>query len=199
MLTVKTTHSNSLTSNVSSLKKLHSRPFTLCPPTQLDSTAQHSTAQHSTAQHSTAQHSTAQHTRPQMTILLGRTSQHSMQTPAPSCTGKLALSLNVRMCDTLAALWRGVTAMRAMMVEQLGLAMIPPCPYRIPFIASGFTSGITKGTPSVILKAELLSTTCSNAIQVCAYLPHDTLSHLCSACAQANPVCACLLLWDVSC
>jgi len=69
------------------------------------------------------------------------------------------------MCITLAALWRGVTAMRAMMVEQLGLAMIPPCPYRIPFIASGFTSGITNGTPSVILKAELLSTTCSHATQ----------------------------------
>lgn len=51
--------------------------------------------------------------------------------------------------------------MRAMMVEQLGLAMMPPCPYLMPFIASGFTSGMTKGTPSVILKAELLSTTCS--------------------------------------
>jgi len=64
------------------------------------------------------------------------------------------------------------------MVEQLGLAMIPPCPYRIPFIASGFTSGITKGTPSVILKAELLSTTCNQAIQVCAYVPHESLSQL---------------------
>ena len=61
---------------------------------------------------------------------------------------------------TLAALCRGVTAMRAMIVEQLGLAMIPPCPYRIPFIASGLTSGMTRGTPSVILNAELLSTTC---------------------------------------
>ena len=52
--------------------------------------------------------------------------------------------------------------MRAIMVEQLGLAMIPPCPYRMPFMASAFTSGMTNGTPSVILKAELLSTTCSN-------------------------------------
>ena len=66
---------------------------------------------------------------------------------------------------TLAALCRGVTAMRAMMVEQLGLAMIPPCPYRIPFIASGFTSGMTRGTPSVILNAELLSTTCDQPEQ----------------------------------
>ena len=48
------------------------------------------------------------------------------------------------------------------MVEQLGLAMIPPCPYRIPFMASAFTSGMIRGTPSVILKAELLSTTCAS-------------------------------------
>lgn len=63
--------------------------------------------------------------------------------------------------NTFAALWRGVTAMRAMMVEQLGFAMMPPCPYLMPFMASGFTSGMTRGTPSVILKAELLSTTCT--------------------------------------
>ena len=30
---------------------------------------------------------------------------------------------------TLAARWSGVTAMSAMMVEQLGLAMMPPLPY----------------------------------------------------------------------
>ena len=48
-----------------------------------------------------------------------------------------------------------------MMVEQLGLAMMPPCPYLMPFMASAFTSGITSGTPSAILKAELLSTTCN--------------------------------------
>ena len=58
--------------------------------------------------------------------------------------------------------------MRAMIVEQLGLAMMPPCPYLMPFIASGFTSGMTKGTPSVILNAELLSTTCTQK--------HDTTS-----------------------
>lgn len=61
---------------------------------------------------------------------------------------------------TLAALWRGVTAINAMIVEQLGLAMMPPLPYRKPAIAWGLISGMTSGTPSVIRKAELLSTTC---------------------------------------
>lgn len=51
------------------------------------------------------------------------------------------------------------------MVEQLGFAMMPPCPYLMPFMASGFTSGMTRGTPSVILKAELLSTTCTQNTQ----------------------------------
>lgn len=56
------------------------------------------------------------------------------------------------------------------MVEQLGLAMMPPCPYLMPFIASGFTSGMTRGTPSVILNAELLSTTCTPNIKITAVL-----------------------------
>mmetsp|Transcript_34365 Transcript_34365/g.86422 ORF Transcript_34365/g.86422 Transcript_34365/m.86422 type:complete len:266 (-) Transcript_34365:317-1114(-) len=55
----------------------------------------------------------------------------------------------------------GVTAMSAMMVEQLGLAMIPPffLPSLKSAMASGFTSGITRGTPSVMRKADELSTT----------------------------------------
>ena len=61
---------------------------------------------------------------------------------------------------TPAARCRGVTAMRAMMVEQLGLAMMPPLPAFMPFMASGLTSGMTRGYPSCILNAELLSTTC---------------------------------------
>ena len=50
--------------------------------------------------------------------------------------------------------------MRAMIVEQLGLAMRPPWPALMPLKASGLTSGMTSGTPSCILNAELLSTTC---------------------------------------
>src|SRR5688572_30701072 len=46
-----------------------------------------------------------------------------------------------------------------MMVEQLGLAITPLCLW----IASGFTSGTTNGTPSFIRKAELLSTTTAPA------------------------------------
>ena len=62
---------------------------------------------------------------------------------------------------TPAALCKGVTAMRAMIVEQFGLAISPPLPAFMPLIASGLTSGITSGTPSCILNAELLSTTCT--------------------------------------
>lgn len=64
---------------------------------------------------------------------------------------------------TLPARCSGVTAMRAMMVEQLGLATIPPCPGFMPAIASGLTSGMTKGTPSSMRKALLLSTTCGRS------------------------------------
>lgn len=52
---------------------------------------------------------------------------------------------------------------RGMIVEQLGLAMIPPL-FFISAMASGLTSGITRGTPSVILKALLLSTTVHPAL-----------------------------------
>ena len=66
---------------------------------------------------------------------------------------------------TLTARWRGVTAIKAMMVEQLGLAMMPPLPAFIPFMASGLTSGMTRGTPSVMRKALLLSTTVQPAAE----------------------------------
>ena len=46
-----------------------------------------------------------------------------------------------------------------MMVEQLGFAMMPPLPNFMPAIASGLTSGMTRGTPSVMRNALLLSTT----------------------------------------
>ncbi len=63
---------------------------------------------------------------------------------------------------TPAARCSGATAMSMMMVEQLGLAMMPPLPAVMPaaFTASALISGITSGTPSVIRNAELLSTTC---------------------------------------
>ena len=64
---------------------------------------------------------------------------------------------------TVAALWRGVTATSAMIVEQFGLATMPPFPAFIPFIAPGLISGITRGTPSVMRKAEELSTTVAPA------------------------------------
>ena len=62
---------------------------------------------------------------------------------------------------TPAARCRGVTAMSAMMVEQLGLAMMPPLPARCLFSACALTSGMTSGTPSAMRNAELLSTTCA--------------------------------------
>ena len=62
---------------------------------------------------------------------------------------------------TPAARWMGVTAMSAIMVEQLGLAMMPPLPALCPFKWSALTSGMIRGTPSVMRKAELLSTTCT--------------------------------------
>jgi hypothetical protein len=91
---------------------------------------------------------------------------------------------------TPAARCSGVTAMSAMIVEQLGLAMMPPCPSFTALAASGFTcvhgglpqqglgqqatfcqiskatvagstSGMTSGTPSAMRNAELLSTICS--------------------------------------
>ena len=64
---------------------------------------------------------------------------------------------------TLATRCSGVTAMSAMMVLQLGLAMMPPLPAFMPFIASGFTSGTTSGTPCVMRKADELSTTVAPA------------------------------------
>ena len=63
---------------------------------------------------------------------------------------------------TPTARWMGVTAMSAMMVEQLGLAMMPPLrapPSLYSAIASGFTSGITSGTSGSMRNAEELSTT----------------------------------------
>lgn len=63
-------------------------------------------------------------------------------------------------------LCRGVTAMSAMIVLQLGFAMIaPPPPISTCFMASGFTSGITRGTPSVMRNALELSTTWTNGWQ----------------------------------
>ena len=53
----------------------------------------------------------------------------------------------------------GVTGTIMMMVEQLGLAMIPPLPSSTPSRASGLTSGTTRGIPGTMRKAELLSTT----------------------------------------
>jgi len=64
---------------------------------------------------------------------------------------------------TLATRCSGVTAIRAMIVLQLGFAMMPPLPAFMPFIASGFTSGTTSGTPLVMRKAEELSTTVAPA------------------------------------
>ena len=69
---------------------------------------------------------------------------------------------------TFATLSRGVTAISAMMVEQLGLAMMAPFP--LPNLmcdmAPGLTSGMTRGTPSVMRNAELLSTTCGGRADV---------------------------------
>jgi len=62
---------------------------------------------------------------------------------------------------TRAARCSGVTAISAMIVEQLGLATMPPRPALMPAIAPALTSGITSGTPSVMRNAELLSTTCT--------------------------------------
>lgn len=67
---------------------------------------------------------------------------------------------------TLAARCRGVAAMRAMIVEQFGLAMMPPLPAFMLPTASLLTSGMTSGTPSVMRKAELLSTTCTMSLRV---------------------------------
>ena len=66
---------------------------------------------------------------------------------------------------TVAALCSGVTATRAMIVEQFGLATMPPFPAFMPFIASGLISGMTRGTPSVMRKAEELSTTVAPAAE----------------------------------
>ena len=62
---------------------------------------------------------------------------------------------------TVASRCRGVAAMSAMMVLQLGLATMPPSPRRTCCTLAALTSGMHRGTPSVILKAELLSTTCT--------------------------------------
>ena len=45
------------------------------------------------------------------------------------------------------------------MVEQLGLATMPPSPRVMESTAPALTSGMQSGTPSVMRKAELLSTT----------------------------------------
>ena len=60
---------------------------------------------------------------------------------------------------TPAARCSGVTAVRAMMVEQLGLATMPPLPTLMLPTAPGLTSGMTSGTPSVMRNADELSTT----------------------------------------
>ena len=75
----------------------------------------------------------------------------------PHCTWYVLTTILL----TPAALWIGVTAMSAIMVEQLGLAMMPPLPALCPFKWSALTSGMISGTPSVMRKAELLSTTCA--------------------------------------
>lgn len=62
--------------------------------------------------------------------------------------------------------------MRAMMVEQLGLAMMPPSPSVMESTAAAFTSGMHSGTPSAMRKAELLSTTCRHAKSVWGVLKH---------------------------
>ena len=66
---------------------------------------------------------------------------------------------------TPARRWSGVTATSAMIVEQFGLATIPPPPARIPAIACALISGTTSGTPSVMRKAEELSTTTAPAAE----------------------------------
>ena len=61
---------------------------------------------------------------------------------------------------TVASRCKGVAAMRAMIVLQLGFATMPPCPSRTCCTEVALTSGMHSGTPSVIRNAELLSTTC---------------------------------------
>ena len=56
-------------------------------------------------------------------------------------------------------LWIGHKGVIAMIVEQLGFAMIPLC----CLIASGLISGITSGTEGSIRNAEELSTTTAPA------------------------------------
>ena len=62
---------------------------------------------------------------------------------------------------TLAARCRGVAAMSAMIVEQLGFARMPPLPALMFPTALALTSGMIRGTPSAMRNAELLSTTCN--------------------------------------
>lgn len=51
------------------------------------------------------------------------------------------------------------------MVEQLGLAMMPPLPAFMPAIAWGLTSGMTSGTSGTMRNALLLSTTVQPAAE----------------------------------
>jgi len=60
------------------------------------------------------------------------------------------------------------------MVEQFGLAMMPPLPAFMPAIASGFTSGTTRGTPSVMRNADELSTTVAPAAAATGAKSRDT-------------------------
>ena len=62
------------------------------------------------------------------------------------------------------------------MVEQLGLAMMPPSPSVMESTAAALTSGMQSGTPSVMRKAELLSTTCGHGRNVWGVLKHSLSS-----------------------
>ena len=64
---------------------------------------------------------------------------------------------------TVAARCSGVTATSAMIVEQFGFATMPPFPAFMPRMACGLISGTTSGTPSVMRKADELSTTVAPA------------------------------------
>ena len=94
---------------------------------------------------------------PLSTSLVCCSSSAIARAPAPDA----AWYVDAIMRLTPTARWIGVTAIKAMIVEQFGLAIIPPffLPSLYSAIASGFTSGITNGMPSVIRNADELSTT----------------------------------------
>ncbi len=62
---------------------------------------------------------------------------------APAAPGMPTWYVETTMRFTPAARWMGVTAMSAMMVEQLGLAMMPPLPAFMP--ATSCSPGIAEG------------------------------------------------------